>query len=131
MRVRDPVITAQSILSLVAIAVMLGYAGHALQLVPQPTVAAYAQDRTPDQPAAPAGQIGQQAGPNASKTAVYSGTILKHGPGFLLRAPSGMEYRLDDPSKAQRFAGMPVKVTGKLNQAVKLIHVEKIEEIRA
>ena len=133
MRVRDPVITAQSILSLAAITVMLGYAGHALQLVPRPIVAAHAQDRD-QQPAAAAQQTGPGAGktaPDAAKTAVYTGTIVKQGSGFLLRAPSGTVYRLDDPSKAQPFAGMPVKVTGKLDQAVKLIHVEKIEEIRA
>jgi uncharacterized protein YdeI (BOF family) len=129
MRERDQVITVQGVLSLIAIAVMLGYAVHALQIVPRQTVAAYAQDQQNQQQ--PAGPATQQAGPDAAKTAVYTGTIVKHGSGFLLRGSSGTDYHLDDPSRAQPFAGKPVKVTGKLDKTLQVIRVEKIEETRA
>ena len=126
MRVRDEVITVQGVLSLVAIAAMLGYAAYSLELAPRQPVEAFAQDRQPQPPAA-----APMANPDAAKSAVYAGTIVKHGSGFLLRGSSGAVYHLDDPSKAQPFAGKVVKVTGKLDQTVTLLHVEKIEEIRA
>jgi hypothetical protein len=129
MRVRDRVITAQGVLSLVAIAMLLGYAAHALHLLPQPSVAAYAQDRQP--PVSATQSATQPAGPDAGKPAIFAGTIVQLGSTFLLRGSSGAVYRLDDTSRAQRFAGLPVKVTGKLDPTLKLIRVEKIEEARA
>jgi Protein of unknown function (DUF5818) len=125
MRARDQVITAQGALSLVAIAVMLGYAAYAMQLVPRQSVAAYAQDQQPPVSAT------QLASPAASKPTVFTGTIVPYGAAFLLRESAGTVYRLDDPSRAQRFAGLPVKVTGKLDPTLKLIRVVKIEETRA
>jgi hypothetical protein len=125
MRARDSAITAQGVLSLVAIAVMLGYAAHELQLAPQQSVAASAQD---PQPAASATQ---QTQPVEGKPAIFAGTIVQLGSTFLLRGSSGSVYRLDDPSRAQRFAGLPVKVTGKLDSTLKVIRVVKIEETRA
>jgi hypothetical protein len=125
MRVRDQVITAQGVLSLVAIAVMLGYAGYAMQVVPAHSVAAYAEERQT------AAANLQEASASAASSAVFTGTIVKQDSGFLLREASGMTYQLDDPSTAQAFAGKSVKVTGKMDRAVKLIHVEKVEEMRA
>lgn len=125
MRARDSMITAQATLSLVAIVAMLGYAAHALQLMPQQSVAAYGQERQQTV------FTTQQADPDASKTAVFTGTIVQQGPAFLLRQSAGMVYKLDDSSRAQRFAGLPVKVTGKLDPMLKVIRVEKIEETRA
>jgi Protein of unknown function (DUF5818) len=125
MRARNSSITAQGVLSLVAIAMMLGYAVHALQLSPPQSVTAYAQDRQPPVSAT------QQAGPDAEKPAVFAGTIVQLGSAFLLRGSSGAVYRLDDSSRAQQFAGLPVKVTGKLDSTLKVIRVVKIEETRA
>ena len=124
MRARNSVITAQGILSLIAITVMLGYAGHALQLVPRDYVEAYAQDRQP------AASTTQQTGPEAGQLALFAGTIVQNGSSFLLRGPSGAVYRLDDSTRAHRFAGLAVKVTGKLDSTLKVIRVEKIEETR-
>ena len=126
MRARDSMITAQGVLSLMAVAAMLGYAAHALQLVPPQSVAAYAQDGQQTPVAAT-----QQTGPDASKPAVFTGTIVQYGASFLLREPAGMVYQLDDSSRAQRFAGLLVKVTGKLDPTLKVIRVVKIEETRA
>jgi hypothetical protein len=59
------------------------------------------------------------------------GTIVKDGSDFVLRASTGDVYRLDMPSKAQPFEGKAVKVTGKLEETAKLIHVDNIEEATA
>jgi hypothetical protein len=126
MRVRNSSITAQGVLSLVAIALMLGYAAHEMQIAPPQS--AYAQDRQPS--AAATAQTGQ-AGFDASKPVVFTGTIVQQGASFLLRESAGIVYQLDDPSRAQQFAGLPVKVTGKLDATLKVIRVEKIEEARA
>jgi hypothetical protein len=129
MRVRNSSITAQGVLSLVAIALMLGYAAHEMQIAPPQS--AYAQDRQPSTAAtAQTGQTGQ-AGFDASKPVVFTGTIVQQGASFLLRESAGIVYQLDDPSRAQQFAGLPVKVTGKLDATLKVIRVEKIEEARA
>jgi Protein of unknown function (DUF5818) len=127
MRVRDQLLTGQGVLSMAAIAVMLGYAAHAMQIVPEQPTAAYAEQRQVQPP--PAGPL--EAAAKAAKTTALIGTVVRNGPGFLLQDSLGAVYRLDDPSKAQRFAGKPVKVTGKLDETVKLLHIETIEEIRA
>jgi hypothetical protein len=77
----------------------------------------------PQQPGAP------RPGPQADKAAVFTGTIIRHGSDFVLRDQSGTVYRLDAPSKAERYEGKPVKVTGKLEEAARLIHADTIEEI--
>lgn len=122
MQVGDRVITAQGVLSLVAIAVMLAYAAYAMQLAPPESVAAQAQNHQPP--------VSAIASPDAGKPAVFTGTIVQLGSSFLLRGSAGTVYRLDDSSRAQRFAGLPVKVTGKLDPALKLIRVDRIEETR-
>jgi hypothetical protein len=129
MRKRNPILTIQGILSLLAISIMLGYAAHAFQPAPEPSAALAAQEPTP----APApGQV-QPAQPDqsAAKSAVFMGTIVKDGSDYVLRASSGDVYRLDTPAKVQRFEGKAVKVTGKLEESARLIHVDTIEEASA
>lgn len=121
MRPSDQAITAQGLLSVVAIASMLAYAGYTMQLGHSESVSASAQV--------------VQAGASAQRAA-YTGTVVQLGSGFLLRDPAGTVYQLDDASlddasKAQAFAGKSVKVTGRLDQMGQLIHVERIEEMRA
>ena len=89
MRARDSSITAQGVLSLVAIAMMLGYAIHAMQLAPQQSVTAYAQDRQPPVSAT------QQAGPDADKPAVFAGRgslCVLGGCGGAAFCAAGMRY---------------------------------------
>jgi hypothetical protein len=40
-------------------------------------------------------------------------------------------YKLDDGERAKPFEGNAVKVTGRLDEEAKLIHVENIEEAAA
>jgi len=130
MQLRDQTITAQGVLSLVAIAVMLGYAAHALQLVPGQGEPAYAQEQIQTEAAStPQEQVKPDLA--TAKPAIYAGFVLKDGSTFLLRSSWGATYHLDDASKVEAFAGKSVKVTGKLDPTAELIYVEKIEETRA
>jgi hypothetical protein len=130
MKSRNSIFTAQGMLSLFAIAVMLGYAAQALQPSPARSAAFYAQEPTPA-PQTPDQVQPTQPSQNPAKSGVFMGTIVKDGSDFVLRASTGDVYRLDAPSKAQQFEGKSVKITGKLEETAKLIHVENIEEASA
>jgi hypothetical protein len=68
-----------------------------------------------------------QAQPEAE---TFMGTILKNGEHFVLSdSATKTRYLLDDPRKARPFEGKTVKVTGKLDLASNLIHVETIQNI--
>jgi hypothetical protein len=130
MKQRNSSFTAQGALSLFAISIFLGYAAHAVQPQPERSAAFYAQEPTP-KPATPDQVQPTQPDQNAAKSTVITGTIVKDGSSFVLRASSGEVYKLDTPDKAQQFEGKSVKVTGKLEESAKLIHVENIEELSA
>jgi hypothetical protein len=119
MQKRNRVFTAQGVLSLFAVSVLLGYAAHAVQ----PAAARWSVGAQEPQQAQP--------DPNETKSTVFTGTVVKRGSGFILREPTGTFYRLDAPSKVQPFEGKSVQVAGKLEEKVKLIHVEDIKELSA
>jgi hypothetical protein len=68
-----------------------------------------------------------QAQPEAK---TYSGTILKSGENFVL-SESGTEsmYLLDNQDMARPYEGKNVKITGTIDGANNLIHIETIQEI--
>jgi uncharacterized protein YdeI (BOF family) len=72
-----------------------------------------------------------QAMPNqdSSKTATFTGTVVKDGEQYVLRDSSGGVYKLDDTSRAQAFEGKTVKVTGRLDANSKMIHVDSIQAL--
>jgi hypothetical protein len=72
-----------------------------------------------------------QAMPNqdSSKSATFTGTIVKDGEQYLLRDSMGGVYKLDDSSRAQAFEGKTVKVTGSLDANSKTIHVDSIQAL--
>jgi Protein of unknown function (DUF5818) len=60
----------------------------------------------------------------------FMGTVLKNGENFVLSdSATKTRYTLDDPRKARPFEGMTVKVTGTLDIASNLIHVQAIQNI--
>ena len=60
----------------------------------------------------------------------FFGTVLKNGQNFVLSdSATKSKYSLDDPKKASRYEGMTVKVTGTIDLAINLIHVETIQPI--
>jgi hypothetical protein len=68
-----------------------------------------------------------QARPEAK---TFTGTILKNGQNFVLSdSATKSSYTLDDPKKASPYEGKRVKVTGTLDMASNLIHVETIQSI--
>jgi uncharacterized protein DUF5818 len=60
----------------------------------------------------------------------FMGTVLKSGENFVLSdSATKTRYTLDDPRKARPFEGKTVKVTGTIDIASNLIHVETIQDI--
>jgi uncharacterized protein YdeI (BOF family) len=66
-----------------------------------------------------------------SKSATFTGTVVKDGELYVLRDLSGQVYKLDDPERAKPFEGKAVKIKGQLDTEAKLIHVEEIESTTA
>jgi hypothetical protein len=70
----------------------------------------------------------QQKSKQQSKT--FTGTIMKNGESFVLSdTASKTSYTLDDPQKASQYEGKKVKVTGTVDEASNMIHVETIQEV--
>ena len=70
---------------------------------------------------------GSQAQPQAE---TFFGTILRNGDKFVLSdSATKSKYGLDSPQMASRYEGITVKVTGTLDTANNLIHVEAIQPI--
>jgi len=64
------------------------------------------------------------------KTKTFSGTILKNGDNFVLNdSANKLSFVLDDAKKASQYEGKKVKVTGTVDVATNILHVETIEEI--
>ena len=69
----------------------------------------------------------QQKSQSEAKT--FTGTVMKNGDNFVLSdASSKTSYTLDDARKASQFEGKKVKVTGTVDMATNILHVEAIEE---
>src|SRR5579862_8934503 len=77
----------------------------------------------------------QSAGPSTPKPEIqaqpevetFFGTVLKNGQNFVLSdSATKTKYTLDNSAKASGYVGMTVKVTGTLDNAGSLIHVETI-----
>ena len=68
-----------------------------------------------------------QAQPEAE---TFMGTILKDGENYVLSDPATKSrYTLDDAKKARPYEGKTVKVTGTLNKATNVIHVQTIQDV--
>jgi uncharacterized protein YdeI (BOF family) len=72
-------------------------------------------------------RVQDQPQQDQTKSATFTGTVVKDGDQYVLRDASGEMYKLDNPDRAKPFEGKAVKVTGQLDTEAKLIHVEKIE----
>jgi hypothetical protein len=65
-----------------------------------------------------------------TKDDTFFGTILRNGDHFVLSdSATKSKYTLDNPRMASRYEGITVKVTGSLDMASNLIHVETIEPV--
>ncbi len=73
----------------------------------------------PKQESAPSAAAQQKARP-------FMGTIIRQKDSYVLRA-GDLEYRVDDPVKARRFAGKNVKIMGTFDKTSNTIHMQTIE----
>jgi hypothetical protein len=64
--------------------------------------------------------------PDRADEMVYMGTIVKDGDAYVLQT-GNEKYLLDSQKKAKKYKGKDVKITGTLDKAKNLIHVEKIK----
>lgn len=78
---------------------------------------------------AAAAAVATQTQPGQAQSVIFAGTIQRNGEQFFLREESGQIYRLDSSRLAQPYEGQSVKVTGKLDNDARLIHVEHIEPV--
>jgi Protein of unknown function (DUF5818) len=130
---RNRAIAGEGLLALLTFSLMLGVAARSLQSQPdaspspKDTAVVLAQQEPQSNPTQKPDAPGN--GAQAENSAVFTGTIIKNGSDFVLRDESGTVYTLDARSKAQQYAGKPVKVTGRLEDNARRIHVESIEEI--
>jgi hypothetical protein len=89
-----------------------------------PTAQAPATQAPATPPTFPTSKI--KAQPDRRDVRVYMGTIVKDGDAYVLK--SGNEkYLLDSQKKAKNYKGKDVQITGTLDKAKNLIHVEKIK----
>jgi hypothetical protein len=60
----------------------------------------------------------------------FMGTILRDSSNFVLSdSATKTRYTLDNPKKASPYEGKTVKITGTLDTAANLIHVETIQSV--
>jgi uncharacterized protein YdeI (BOF family) len=85
---------------------------------------------TPQEPAATAPQQDSQMSNDmqTQEAKAFSGRIVKENGELVLKDPvAKVSYKLDDQSKAKRYSGKQVKVTGKLDMDSNTIHVDSIK----
>jgi hypothetical protein len=90
------------------------------QPVPQPLPPPEKADQQQSEPATGSQAQGQ---PTAQ---IFTGTIVKDGDKYILKASGGTAYQVDDQEKAKHYEGKQVKVTGSLDKS-NVLHISGIE----
>ncbi len=72
------------------------------------------------------------AAPSSTETSTspaqsFTGTISKEADSFTLKVSDTSSYKLDNQQQVQQYVGQRVRVTGTLDPASNLIHVERVE----
>ena len=89
-----------------------------------PTAQAPATRAPATPPTFPTSEAKQQS--DRPDVRVYMGAIVQNGDSYILKA-GNQQYLLDSQKKARKYKGKDVKITGTLDKAKNLIHVEKID----
>lgn len=89
-------------------------------------------DPNPQSQPAPDPTANQQQSPtstqtNTSPAQTFTGTISKEADSFTLKVSDTSSYKLDNQEQVQQYVGQRVRVTGTLDPASNLIHVERVE----
>jgi len=74
------------------------------------------------------------AAPSSTETSTspaqtFTGTISKEADSFTLKVSDTSSYKLDNQQQVQQYVGQRVRVTGTLDPASNLIHVERVEPL--
>jgi Protein of unknown function (DUF5818) len=92
--------------------------------------AAFAQQDQPAQPSSPDPQTQSAPAPDTSADTQtqksFSGTVMKVEKRYVLKTDSAT-YQLDDQTKAKRFSGKQVTVSGTLDQSTSMIRISDIQ----
>jgi len=89
-------------------------------------------DPTPQSQPAPTPSAQTPAAPTSTETSTspaqtFTGTISKEADSFTLKVSDTTSYKLDNQEQVQQYVGQRVRVTGTLDPASNLIHVERVE----
>jgi hypothetical protein len=68
----------------------------------------------------------QQSSQSQVNAETFTGAVVRNGDTYALRDSSGAVYGLDDSGRASQFEGRAVRLTGRLDQQSKVIHIESI-----
>ena len=89
-------------------------------------------DPNPQSQPAPTPSAQTPAAPSSTETSTspaqtFTGTISKEADSFSLKVSDTSSYKLDNQEQVQQYVGQRVRVTGTLDPASNLIHVERVE----
>jgi hypothetical protein len=89
-------------------------------------------DPTPQSQPAPKPNAQTPAAPSSTETSTspaqtFTGTVSKEADSFTLKVSDTSSYKLDNQEQVQQYVGQRVRVTGTLDPASNLIHVERVE----
>ena len=89
-------------------------------------------DPNPQSQPAPTPNAQTPAAPSSTETSTspaqtFTGTISKEADSFTLKVSDTSSYKLDNQEQVQQYVGQRVRVTGTLDPASNLIHVERVE----
>ena len=85
---------------------------------------------TPAQPSQPEpAQSAPNSAAQAPSAQTFVGVISKDTDSYALKVSSNTSYKLDNQQQVQEYEGQRVRVTGTLDSAINLIHVDKIEPL--
>ena len=89
-------------------------------------------DPNPQSQPAPTPNAETPAAPSSTETSTspaqtFTGTISKEADSYTLKVSDTTSYKLDNQQQVQQYVGQRVRVTGTLDTASNLIHVERVE----
>ena len=64
---------------------------------------------------------------STSPAQTFTGTISNEADSFILKVSATTSYKLDNQQQVQQYVGQRVRVTGTLDPANNLIHVDRVE----
>jgi Protein of unknown function (DUF5818) len=95
------------------------------QPIPQPVQSPGRTSQQPEQlPVQSASPTPQPSSPAAQ---TFTGTIVKAGDKYILKASGTNVYELDDQERAKQYEGKQVKIAGSLGATGNMLHVTSIE----